>query len=324
MAKVNYRFNPESLSFDKIGTSFKIWILKAFTYFTASIVIFFFYLIIFQHYFDSPKEKALIRLNQQKDLQFEIMQKKLDQMSKVLDDMQERDDNIYRTIFEAEPISKTVREAGFGGVNRYEELESATNSELIVNTAKSLDIISKRLYIQSKSYDEVIEKALNKEHLLACLPAIQPISNKNLTRAASGYGWRIHPIYKIRKFHEGMDFSSPPGTNIYATADGIVAVMERNPDRGFGNMVTLDHGFGYRTLYAHMEGFNVKLGQKVKRGDIIGYVGSTGLSTAPHLHYEVHKNGRPVNPINFYFNDLTPSEFDQIIDISSRGAQTFY
>src|ERR1035437_940984 len=172
MAKINYRFNPESLSFDKIGTSFRIWILKAFTYFTASIVIFFFYLIIFQHFFDSPKEKALMRLNQQKDLQYEMMQKKLDQMSKVLDDMQERDDNIYRTIFEAEPISKTVREAGFGGVNRYEELERTTNSDLIVNTAKSLDIISKRLYIQSKSYDEVIEKALNKEHLLACLPAI--------------------------------------------------------------------------------------------------------------------------------------------------------
>jgi septal ring factor EnvC (AmiA/AmiB activator) len=323
MAKINYRFNPESLSFDKIGTSVKVWILKAFTYFTASIVISVLYYMVFSHYFDSPKEKALIRVNQQKDLQFELMQKKLDQISKVLDDMQQRDDNIYRTIFEAEPISQTVREAGFGGVNRYEEIEKATNSGLIVETAKTLDIISKRMYIQSKSYDEVIEKAVNKEHLLACLPAIQPVSNKNLTRAASGYGWRIHPIYKIRKFHEGMDFSSPPGTNVYATADGIVAVVEKNPDRGFGNMITLDHGFGYRTLYAHLEGFNIKLGQKVKRGDIIGYVGSTGLSTAPHLHYEVHKYGKPVNPINFYFNDLTPSEFDQIIDISSRAAQTF-
>jgi murein DD-endopeptidase MepM/ murein hydrolase activator NlpD len=323
MAKINYRFNPESLSFDKIGTSFRNWILKAFTYFTASIVIAVLYYMIFSHYFDSPKEKALIRQITQKDLQFELMQKKLEQVSKVLDDIQERDDNIYRIILEAEPISKTVREAGFGGINRYEELEKTTNSALIVETAKNLDIISKRLYIQSKSYDEVIEKALNKEHLLACLPAIQPISNKSLTRAASGYGWRIHPIYKIRKFHEGMDFTSPTGTEIYATADGIVAVIENNPDRGFGNMVTLDHGFGYRTVYAHMEGFNVKLGQKVKRGDVIGYVGSTGLSTAPHLHYEVHKYGKPVNPINFYFNDLTPSEYDQIIDISSRSGQTF-
>jgi murein DD-endopeptidase MepM/ murein hydrolase activator NlpD len=279
---------------------------------------------VFSHYFDSPKEKALIRINNQKDLQFELMQKKLEQVSKVLDDVQERDDNIYRIIFEAEPISKTVREAGFGGINRYEELEKTTSSALIVETAKKLDIISKRLYIQSKSYDEVIEKALNKEHMLACLPAIQPISNKALTRAASGYGWRIHPIYKIRKFHEGMDFTSPTGSEVYATADGIVAVMEKNPDRGFGNMITLDHGFGYRTLYAHMEAFNnIKLGQKVKRGDVIGYVGSTGLSTAPHLHYEVHKYGKAVNPINFYFNDLTPSEFDQIIDISSRSGQTF-
>jgi murein DD-endopeptidase MepM/ murein hydrolase activator NlpD len=278
---------------------------------------------VFSNFFDSPKEKALIRLNNQKDLQFEIMSKKLEQVSKVLDDIQQRDDNIYRTILEADPISKTVREAGFGGINRYEELEKTTNSALIVETAKKLDIISKRLYIQSKSYDEVIEKAMKKEHMLAGLPAIQPISNKDLTRTASGFGWRIHPIYKIRKFHEGMDFTSPTGTDVYVTADGIVAEIERDPYRGYGNKIVVDHGFGYKTLYAHLEGFNVKLGQKVTRGDIIGYVGSTGLSTAPHLHYEVHKNGKPVNPINYYFNDLTAQEYDQIIDISSRSGQTF-
>jgi murein DD-endopeptidase MepM/ murein hydrolase activator NlpD len=159
--------------------------------------------------------------------------------------------------------------------------------------------------------------------MLAGLPAIQPISNKDLTRTASGFGWRIHPIYKIRKFHEGMDFTSPTGTDVYVTADGIVAEIERDPYRGYGNKIVVDHGFGYKTLYAHLEGFNVKLGQKVTRGDIIGYVGSTGLSTAPHLHYEVHKNGKPVNPINYYFNDLTAQEYDQIIDISSRSGQTF-
>jgi murein DD-endopeptidase MepM/ murein hydrolase activator NlpD len=323
MAKVKYRFNPESLSFDKVGTSLRVLFIKVFTFLTASIVIFILYYLIFSYFFDSPKEKALIRRNNQKELQFEIMSKKLEQISKVLDDIQQRDDNIYRTIFEVDPISKTVREAGFGGINRYEELEKTTNSDLIVETSRKLDIISKRLYIQSKSYDEVIEKALNKELMLHSLPAIQPISNKDLTRAASGYGWRIHPIYKIRKFHEGMDFTSPTGTHVYVTADGMVTEVERNPDRGYGNKIMVDHGFGYKTLYAHLEGFDVKLGQKVKRGDVIGFVGSTGLSTAPHLHYEVHKNGRAVNPINYYFNDLTPEQFNQIIEISSSSGQTF-
>jgi murein DD-endopeptidase MepM/ murein hydrolase activator NlpD len=320
MAKVKYRFNPESLSFDKVRTSFKVWMLKAFVFATASIVLFMIYGVVFLYFFDSPKEKRLIRDKAQIALQFEIQQKKLAQMEKVLDDMQERDDNIYRVIFESEPISKTVREAGFGGANRYEEIENATNSKLVAETAKKLDIISKRMYIQSKSYDEVIEKVMNREQMNACTPLIQPISNKNLTRTASGYGWRIHPIYKIRKFHEGMDFTAPVGTEIHATADGMV--IEREHDSGFGNKVVIDHGFGYQTLYGHMFDFHVKLGQKVKRGDVIGYVGNTGLSTGPHLHYEVHKNGKPQNPAYYYVNDLTPAEFEQMLDISSRSSQT--
>jgi murein DD-endopeptidase MepM/ murein hydrolase activator NlpD len=324
MAKVKYRFNPESLSFDKVRTSFKVWILKSFTFFTASIVISIIYYIVFSYFFDSPKEKSLIREKNQLLLQYEIMGKKLDQVQAVLDDIQQRDDNIYRTIFEAEPISKSVRQAGFGGINRYEELEKNTNSELVVNTAKKIDIISKRLYIQSKSYDEIIEKALNKEAMNKCTPLIMPVSNKNLSRTASGYGWRIHPIYKIRKFHEGMDFTAPTGTEIYATADGIVSEVENNPyGQGYGNMIMIDHGFGYKTLYGHMDSFKAKLGQKVKRGDVIGYVGNTGLSTAPHLHYEVHKNGKTQNPAYFYANDLNPAEFDQMINISSRNGQTF-
>jgi murein DD-endopeptidase MepM/ murein hydrolase activator NlpD len=323
MAKVKYRFNPESLSFDKVRVSIKAWLLKAFVYSSAILVIWFLISIVFLYFFDSPKERTLIREKQELLLKYELMEKRLDEMSKVLNDMQDRDDNIYRVIFETEPIDKSIREAGFGGVNRYEELERLTNSEMVVQTAKKLDIISKRMYIQSKSYDEIIEKALNKEQMMACLPAIQPVSNKNLSRTASGYGWRIHPIYKIRKFHEGMDFTAPVGTEIYATADGVICNLERNQFRGYGNYVVIDHDFGYKTLYGHMEGFNVKLGQKVKRGDVIGYVGNTGTSTGPHLHYEVHKNGSTVNPINYYFNDLTSNEFDQIIDISSKSGQTF-
>lgn len=321
MAKVKYRFNPESLSFDKVRTSFKVWIIKAFTFFTASIVISIIYYIIFSYFFDSPKEKALIRESKQKDLQYEKMKLKLDQFSAVLDDMQQRDDNLYRIIFEAEPIPKTIREAGFGGINRYEELEKSTNSEMVLSIAKKLDIISKRLYIQSKSYDEVIEKAMNKEQMLASTPAIQPVSNKTLERISSGFGMRIHPLYKIKQFHSGQDFASPIGTAVYATADGVVEKAEHS-DHGYGNNIKINHGFGYETLYGHLNGFNVKEGQKVKRGSVIGFVGNTGLSTGPHLHYEVIKNGEKINPINFFFNDLTADQFDQIIKISSNAGQT--
>jgi murein DD-endopeptidase MepM/ murein hydrolase activator NlpD len=322
MAKVKYRFNPESLSFDKVRTSFKVWIVKSFTFFSASIVISIIYYIIFSYFFDSPKERSLVRVNEQMKLQYEIAQKRLDEITKELDDIQERDDNIYRTIFEAEPIPKSVREAGFGGVNRYEALERSTNSELVIETFKKLDIISKRLYVQSKSYDEVIEKAMNKEQMLACLPAIQPVSNKNLERTSSGWGWRIHPLYKIKQFHSGQDFAAPIGTEIYATGDGMVEKIESSKYSGYGNCVVVDHGFGYKTRYAHMNEFNVKLGQKVKRGTVIGFVGNTGMSTGPHLHYEVEKNGEKINPVNFFFNDLSAEQFDEIIRISNNEGQT--
>lgn len=320
MAKVKYHFNPESLSFDKVRTSFKVWILKAFSFFTASIVIFIIYYIIFSNIFDSPKEKALIRKNKEMELSYLSMEKKLNEIEKVLDDIQNRDDNIYRVIFEADPIPKSIREAGFGGYNRYEDIEKATSSKLVADVAKKLDIISKRLYIQSKSYDEVIEKALNKEEMLSCLPAIQPVSNKNLDRTSSGFGVRIHPLYKIPQFHSGQDFAAPIGTEIFATANGTVERIETS-NWGYGKCIVIDHGFGYKTLYAHMSAFNATIGQKVKRGTLIGYVGNTGLSTGPHLHYEVIKNGQKVNPVNYFFNDLSPAQFDEIIKLSNNPVQ---
>jgi murein DD-endopeptidase MepM/ murein hydrolase activator NlpD len=176
--------------------------------------------------------------------------------------------------------------------------------------------------VQSVSYDEIIDLARNKEKMLASIPAIQPISNKDLTRTASGWGYRIHPIYKIRKFHYGMDFTAPTNTEVYSTGDGTIEVLNKSR-RGYGNKIIVNHGFGYKTLYAHLNSFNVKQGQKVKRGDVIGYVGSTGLSTAPHLHYEVHLNNKKVNPVNYYFNDLTPEEYDRMVEISLKSGQTF-
>ena len=246
-----------------------------------------------------------------------------DDLETVLDDIEKRDDNIYRTIFNTDPVPSSVRNSGFGGVNRYEDLEGYQNSELIVETAKKLDLLTKAVVVQSKSYDEVVELAKSREDQLSSLPAIQPIANKDLARTASGWGYRIHPIYKIRKFHYGMDFTAPTGTEVYATADGTIDRINRSR-RGYGNVLVIDHGYGYKTLYAHLDDFNKAwTGKKVKRGDVVAYVGNTGLSTAPHLHYEVHLNGRKVNPVNYYFNDLTDDEFDRMIELSMRPGQSF-
>ncbi len=322
MAKVKYKFDHNKLSYDKIVLTGKQKFYRFMTYFTATLLIAVIYNIFFIVFFDTPKEKGLIRENQQLATQYDVLNNRFDLVENTLEDLQKRDDNIYRVIFEAEPIPPSVRSAGFGGVNRYADLQGFRNSNLVTETARRLDKITKQLYVQSKSYDEVIEMAKNKEEMVACVPAIMPISNKDLRRTASGWGFRIHPIYKIRKFHYGMDFTAPTGTEIYATGDGVVEVVD-NSLRGYGKRIIIDHGFNYKTLYGHLNGFNVRKGQKVKRGDVIGFVGSSGTSTAPHLHYEVFKNNKKVNPVHYYFNDLSPEEFDKMIFISSNSGQSF-
>ena len=274
------------------------------------------------NFFDSPKEKMLKRELDKLKLQYELMDKSLNQISAVLENIKDRDDNIYRVIFEAEPIPNSIRKAGIGGVNRYKDLEGYDNSEILLSTVKKVDQISKQLYIQSKSFDEVIEMAQRKSDMMASIPAIQPVKNKELKRIASGYGRRIDPYYKKLKFHYGVDFSAPKGTPIYATGDGRVAKTKRSR-RGFGNHIVIDHGYGYESLYAHMTKYTVRKGQKVKRGDVIGYVGSTGKSTAPHLHYEVHKDGKKINPAYYFHNDLSPEEFDRMLELSSQENQSF-
>lgn len=322
MAKHSYKFNPESLSYVKVRRSARQKALNFFMYFLATVILAVIYSAIFYSFFDSPKEKGLKRQISELKSNYDIVQEDCKRMETVLADLQERDDNIYRTIFETEPIHSSIREAGVGGTNVYRDLEGMENSEIVISTKKQLDKIMKKIYVQSVSYDEVIKLAKNKETMLACIPAVQPISNKDLTRTASGWGWRIHPIYKIRKFHEGMDFTAPTGTDIYATGDGVV-IETASSHRGYGNNVTIDHGYGYKTLYAHMDKFKVKPGQKVKRGDVIGTVGNTGLSTAPHLHYEVFLNNVKVNPVNFYFNDLSAEEYENMVEISVKSGQTF-
>jgi len=322
MAKVKYYYDTKTLSYNRIELSGLNKLKRLFYFLMGSTFTGLIMIIIFFQFFDSPKEKRLNREINALTSQYEIVDDKLRQVELVLDDVQNRDDNIYRVIFEADPIPKSIRKAGYGGVNRYENLKGFNNSDLIINTSQKVDQISKQLYIQSKSFDDIIELAKNKSDMLAALPAIQPVSNKELRRMASGFGYRIHPIYKTRKMHTGMDFSAKTGTPIYATGDGKISKAKKSR-RGYGNHVIIDHGYGYKTLYAHMKKYAVKKGQKVKRGEVIGYVGSTGTSVAPHLHYEVHKDGRKINPVNFYFNDLNAEEYEKMLEISSQNNQSF-
>jgi len=321
MAKAKYRYNPHSLSYDKIELTLRKKIFKSLTFLGAGLVIGVMIYGLTYTYIDSPKEKQLKRDNAQMLSQYNILNKKLDQLATVLEDVQHRDDNIYRVIFEAEPIDKAIRTAGFGGINRYKDLEGYNDSELIIKSAEKLDKLSKQLYIQSKSFDEVFEMAKKKEEMLAAIPAIQPVANKDLKRMASGFGYRIDPQYKVRKMHHGMDFTAPRGTPIYATGDGKILRVERKRT-GYGKSVRVDHGYNYVTLYGHMSKINCKVGQNVKRGDVIGYVGNTGKSFGPHCHYEVRKNGKPINPANFYFNDLTPEQYAKMLEISSSPMQS--
>ena len=321
MAKVKYYYDSESLSYRKIQLRTRDKLSKTVVFLLASTLIGGLIVLIMYQFVESPKQKVLNRELQNMKLHYELLGKKMQQTQDVLEGIQHRDNDIYRVYFEANPIPDEQRKAGFGGVNRYKSLEGFNNSEMIMDATRNLDILSKQLYVQSKSLDEIIELASDKEKLLAAVPAIQPVSKEDLTRMASGYGWRQDPFTKARKMHFGMDFTSPRGTPIYATGSGKV-IRADNRATGFGKHVRIDHGFGYITIYAHMSKYNVKRGNKVKRGDVIGYVGSTGRSQAPHLHYEVHYNKRKVNPINFYYGDLSPEEFKEMLKMASQEGQS--
>ncbi|MBK5202805.1 MAG: M23 family metallopeptidase [Prolixibacteraceae bacterium] len=322
MRKAKFRFNPETLKYTKIEYDIKTRISKWIYSLTTRVLLGLLFAFIFLQFYEAPKTKFLQRQNQQLISQYELLDKNLGDIQKVLSDLQDRDDNLYRVIFDADPIPSSVRKAGFGGINKYKQLEDMNDPELVIATSRKLDIISKEAYVQSKSYDEVLKLAMSKEKMMSSIPAIMPVSNKDLKRISAGFGWRIHPIYKIKIFHSGMDFSAPIGTPIYATGDGLVEKIEFS-SFGYGNNITIDNGFGYETRYAHMSTFNVKRGEKVKRGSVIGYVGNTGTSTGPHIHYEVHKNGKTVDPKYYFFKDLTASEYEKMVAISDNIGQSY-
>ncbi|WP_109302639.1 M23 family metallopeptidase [Aquimarina sp. AU474] len=323
MSKVKYYYDSDTLSYRKIeqkkGRKFGIAALGTIGAFLAGFILLLIYLNIPQ--LETPKEKAYRRELENMQLQYDLMNKRLKRDETILQEIAERDDNIYRLYFGAKSIPEELRNAGFGGVNRYKSLEGFNNSEMIIESSERIDKLTKQIVVQSKSLDEIAELAEQKEELLATIPAIQPIENSNLKRMASGYGWRSDPFTKARKFHYGMDFSAATGTPIYASGNGEVTRADAN-STGYGRHIRIDHGFNYVSLYAHLSKYNVKKGQKVKRGDVIGYVGSTGRSVAPHLHYEIFKDGERINPRNFYYGSLTSEEFNEMLKASNLINET--
>lgn len=320
MSKIKYQFNTKSLTVERVNQTLWEKIKGVLRYMAAGVVFTVIVLIIGFTFFESPKEKMMAREIGQYQEQIQMFHERLDMMSAVLSDIQERDDHIYRVIFEAEPVSRIQREAGFGGTDPYARFEGFDNSQLISSTMQRMDLLARQLLVQSTSYDEVFELAKNKSNMLAAIPAIIPIA-RGTERLVSGFGMRIHPIYKTLRMHEGVDFTAPTGTPIYATGNGVIKSAVRS-SHGYGIMVEIDHGYGYQTRYAHMSALKVKKGQRIVRGEIIGLVGNTGTSTAPHLHYEVLRNGRRVNPVSYFYNDLSPAEFEEIIKVASRVNQS--
>ena len=317
--KKKFQINPKTLVLEEVEYGIGYWLRQSGIYIISGIILGIVFLFLFLTFFPSPREKQLQREKEALQAQLSTLSQQVDQMQLVMTDLQQRDDNLYRVLFGAEPIPLSIRQGTQRKISYYEDIARMTNNQLSADLTLKVDVLEKELYVQSKSYDEIIEMAKNQEIRMENIPAIQPVLNKDLTRVASGYGMRIDPVYHVRKFHQGMDFTAPTGTEVFAT--GNAKVKFSGWKQGYGNTIILDHGFGYETVYAHLYKSLVRKGQKVRRSDIIGLVGNTGKSTGPHLHYEVRLNDHPVDPRNYYFYDLSPEEYDQMIQLSNNFGQ---
>jgi murein DD-endopeptidase MepM/ murein hydrolase activator NlpD len=322
MARIKYHYNPETCQYERVKAKPLDIFLNVGIFLALSIIFAIFLTFLLGRYYKTEQELSLQEENQELLEHYNLLNKELQDVHAILQSIQHRDDNIYRVIFEAEPIPTSIRTAGSGGTDKYRELlkKSLKKEKMIVSTKQKIDNLKRMMYVQTKSYDEISKLVKDKSKMLACMPAIQPISNKQLTRLTSGFGIRIHPIYKVGQFHPGIDFAAPMNTPIYATGDGVIDKAEY--EGGYGNHVKINHGYGYKTLYGHMSSFTVKPGQKIKRGELIGYVGSTGFSTAPHVHYEVIYNGEQVNPVYYFFKDLTAEEYEKVLELASKENQS--
>ena len=318
-AKKKYKINPDTLALEQVEHGLRYWLRQTGIYLFGGIIIGILFLFLFLYFFPSPREKQFIREKEALESSLEVLNRQVDQMQIVMTDLQQRDDNLYRVLFGAEPIPLAIRQGTQRKIDYYEQISRMSNSQLAGELTLKVDMLEKELYTQAKSYDEILEMTKTQEIRMENIPAIQPVMNKDLKRVASGYGMRIDPVYHVRRFHQGMDFTAPIGTEIFAT--GNATVKFSGWKQGYGNTVILDHGFGYETLYAHLYKSLVRKGQKVRRSDIIALVGNTGKSTGPHLHYEVRLNGKPIDPRNYYFYDLSPEEYDQMIQLSNNFGQ---
>ncbi len=321
MRKNKYYFDHSRLTYQPYKPNFGERLLQFSGILSLAILLSIFIIALLLSYYDSPEERRLKQEVKNYETKFEMMNERMDRLKKVVDNLEKRDKKIYRVIFEAEPLPENVRNAGYGGVEYYKDLKGLSNSEVIKKTNKKFNKLSKKLYVLTKSYEDITKLASEKKEMLASIPSIQPIPNDDLERVASGFGHRIHPIYKTTRFHDGIDFTAPHGTPIYATGKGKVVTKEYSKS-GYGNQLVIDHGYGYKTEYAHLQSFEIKKGQNVERGELIGTVGSSGLSTGPHLHYEVRKDGNAINPINFFHNDLNPKQYEKMVKLANRSNQS--
>lgn len=321
MRKVYYIYNPRTRTYDRVYPTMRQRALSILRRLFEGMGLGAGFFLLLFWLLGTPSEKALRIENSRMQAQYKVLSNRLDEALEVMQDLQQRDDNLYRVVLQADPISDAIRLGGYGKTNRYRDLMDMANADLVINTTQKMDLLVKQIYIQSKSFDEVVALCKNHDEMLKCIPAIQPVSNKNLKHTASGFGVRIDPIYQTPKFHGGMDFSANTGTPVYVTGDGTVTSADW--ETGYGNIIEVDHGFGYRTRYAHLSAMDVRRGQRVQRGEVIGKVGSSGKSTGPHLHYEVLVNGHKVNPVNYYFMDLSAEDYDKMIQMAANHGKVF-
>lgn len=319
MGKPKYKFNPDTLNFDEIRPKVRRIFLKISSFFGLSILLALLYYVIWSLIVDTPKQKSMKNELKQLALQNELIKNEMTDIEETLDELQKTDEELYMSIFESKPVSDLYKK---GGIKRYRELDGYSNAYITDQTSQRLDMIREKIYMQAKSYDDLVENIEDKDDLLKSIPVIMPITNDNLKRTASGYGMKMHPIYKIVMFHNGMDFTAPIGTEVFATGKGVVTSVVKS-QKNLGNYVTIDHGYGYTSTYAHLDKINVKKGQRVNRGEVIGLVGNSGLSVAPHLHYEIKYKDKYVDPSNFFFSDLSLEEYEKLIEITSSTSQSY-
>lgn len=322
MKKIKYYYNTNTLRYEKLETPLRVKLLRVFGFIAAALVTAALIAYVAFRFVGSPQERILQQQNRALRDNYRELEDTLESIQRQMRELEKRDNDVYRAIFEANPIPDSARARELEVKQEIARVEKIKDHQLVGSITSTINNISNRIAAQKKSYDEVEDLVKNKEQLLARTPAIQPVSNKDLNRIASGFGYRIDPVYKTTKFHAGLDFSAPQGTPIYATADGTVSTSG-NSGNGYGNHVIINHGYGYETLYGHMVRVKSRAGQAVKRGEVIGWVGSTGKSTGPHCHYEVHKNGEKIDPIYYFYNDLTPEQFDQLLKKAAASNQSF-